>query len=176
MDFENGKPLWSTRVGNPVVESYPAGDDSEWLLRTETGDLFRYVNGRLLRLARVSVNDTVDYSRRQNALAWVEPSPPELRYRTTEGSVLATIPLTSRAIAPVALLDGPLQLSGTREAANEAADAEADATKSEPLPGPWTAILDADRRLHCKPLSGNVTTQFTQLAPELPNDGWWRPL
>ncbi len=176
LDFETGKPLWTTRVGNPVVESYPASGDSEWLLRTETGDLFRHVNGRLLRLARVSVNDTVDYSRRQNAIAWVEPSPPELRYRTTEDSVLATIPLTSRAIAPVALLDGPLIVGGNREAAIGATDADADATKSGSLPGPWTAILDADRRLHCKPLSGNVTTQFTQLAPELPNAGWWRPL
>lgn len=176
LDFETGKPLWATRVGNPVVESYPAGGDSEWLLRTETGDLFRHVNGRLQRLARLSVNDTVDYSRRHSALAWVEPLPPELRYHTTEGSVLATLPLTSRAIAPVALLDGPLSVGGSRDAAVGQADGDDAIAKSGSLPGPWVAILDADRRLHCKSLGSPVTTQFAQLAQELPNERWWRPL
>ena len=165
IDFAKGQLQWEARVGNHVVDAFALNDNSPILLRTATGDMFRRSPNepdRLTRLARVKVNDTVDYSEAHYSLGWVEGTPPEFRVISPEGSNSRVVPLTHPAIAPVAFFDGQLTVKSGNGSATVA--------------GPWAAILDSSLRLQLKGLGSQAVSQFAQLSRDLPAENWWRPL
>jgi len=177
LDFETGELQWSARVGNHVVDVFASPDGTATVYRTASGDVFRRSKSdgdRLRRLARVNVNSTVDFVPSRYALSWVQTQPPELIMASLEGTLQASLPLSTPAAAPVAVLDNsvrPVPDNVAAASGNVAADEAA-----RELPGPWVALLDTDRRIHLKAPGQTVTTQFAQLSRELPGDGWWRPV